>query len=168
MRLGSKTNLGWVPWWQPVRGVARLTSLSPYICFERRSHAAFFIIAKASLSMNDGMLKITSWTVTMWHLWEHGVEVLVFVVHFINLFNTTVLMPCTGAHSEAPMSHFLNRRVCTGFQTLIFWPIMTQNVTHAHLFTKCTTHLKPQPRGKPPRSGSDVPLDKTDPACFSN
>ena len=153
-------------------GLGWLTPLSPYVCFERRSHAAFFIIAKASLSLNDGMLKITPWRtltrVTMWHLCEHGVEVWVFVVHFINFFDTTFLMPCTGVHSEAPMSHSLYRRVGIGCQTLIFRPIVNRNVTHAHLFTKCTTHLKPQPRGKAPRPGSDVLLDKNDPACFSN
>ena len=48
---------------------------------------------------------------------EQGVEVSkdwVFVTHFINLFNTTMPMPCTDVHSETPMSQFWNRRVGMG------------------------------------------------------
>ena len=86
------------------------------------------IVAKASQSMGDTTLnwKMKSWTVIrviMWILCEQGVEssnVGVFVPHFVNLFNTTTPMLCRDVYSEAPMSHFLNRRVGMGCQALNF------------------------------------------------
>ena len=98
-------------------------------CKRTPAHAAIFIVAEASQSMSDAILnwKMKSWMVTRVITWfftyEHGVEaskVWAFVTHFINLFITTMLMPCTDVHSEAPMSHFLNRRVGMGCQALNF------------------------------------------------
>ena len=77
---------------------------------------------KTSQFVSDVMLnqKMKSGTVTraiMWLLCEYGIEESkdwVFVAHFMNLFNTMMLMPCTDVHSEAPMSHFRYRRVGMG------------------------------------------------------
>ena len=46
--------------------------------------------------------------------WHHSKQRLIFVTHFINLFNTTMLMPCADVDSETPMSHFWNRWVGMG------------------------------------------------------
>ena len=87
-----------------------------------RSGSTCCNLHKISQLVSDVMLnwKMKSWTVTrpiMWLSCENGVEVSkdwVFVTHFINLFNTTMPMPCTDVHSETPMSHFWNRRVGMG------------------------------------------------------
>ena len=52
--------------------------------------------------------------VTFVWTWRRSKQRWGFVTHFINLFNTTMPMPCTDVHSETPMSHFWYRRVGMG------------------------------------------------------
>ena len=73
--------------------------------------------------MKNEIMTVTR--VNMWLSCEHGVEaskVRFFVAHLIHLFNVTMAMPCTGAHSGAPVPHFLNRPDGMDCQALNFRP----------------------------------------------
>ena len=59
--------------------------------------------------------------VTFVWTWRRRKQRLSFVAHFMNLFNTAMLMPYTDICSETLMSHFWYRRVGLGCQALNFW-----------------------------------------------
>ena len=137
-------------------------------CFERRARAAvacatIFIVAKSSKCVNDSMLnwKMKSWTVTRvikWLLWEHGIEASkdwVFVAYtFTQHHDADAVHKCTCI-LWSPGATFLKQTGWyepSGFEFSISGQLCIQNITHAYLFAKCTTHLKPLPCAKRPRS----------------
>ena len=74
---------------------------------------------------------------------------------------------------RSPMSHFLHRRFGMGCQALNFRSranyVLKMSRMHACWKNAQPLYntLMPQPCAKPPRSGSAVLLDNTDPVCFS-
>ena len=103
-------------------------------------------------------MKMIPWAVTsliMWLLCEHDFEVSyiwVFNAHAVDLFKTSISMPCTDVHFEVPMSRFLNRRGDIGRQALNLGcqPKIHSNY-HLYIFVYIMyTRIKPSSFGEPP------------------